>query len=382
MNDPASAVCVAELQRALGELQGPVAGTAGFATDAEAIAGFLGEFADVPHTQRSYRKEVVRFHLWCRLQQQRPLAGITRADVQAWERFLAAPPPDWIGPRHARLGSPAWRPFEGPLTAASRRQAAVILGGFYGYLQRCRYLDYNPFLVMRRRGTARTDATVPTRVLSRETLERVLQVLCSLAEAATDARRRDEAERRLFTVRFLVNAGLRRAEFAQAHMHELLRHADGDGRPEQWFLSVCGKGGRQRQVALNDAALAALWRWRSHLQATHGLDPQQGALLVPWKRASDRTPGPVSEAVVYRLVKAALADAGRALAPEFPADAALLARASPHWLRHSYATITANADVPLELVRDQLGHASLDTTLLYRHREDLDRARRLRHVAL
>ncbi|HND99761.1 MAG TPA: site-specific integrase, partial [Plasticicumulans sp.] len=118
------------------------------------------------------------------------------------------------------------------------------------------------------------------------------------------------------------------------------------------------------------------------LQATHGFDVQQGALLVPWKRAGERAAAGVSEAVVYRLVKAALADAGRVLAAEFPADAALLARASPHWLRHSYATLTANADVPLELVRDQLGHASLDTTLLYRHREDLERARRLRHVAL
>ncbi|HNG48290.1 MAG TPA: tyrosine-type recombinase/integrase [Plasticicumulans sp.] len=382
MNDPASALSAAELQRALGELQRPAAGTAGFATDAEAIAGFLGEFADVPHTQRSYRKEVVRFHLWCRLQRQRDLAGITRADVQAWEGFLAAPPPEWIGPRHARLGSPGWRPFEGPLTAASRRQAAVILGGFYGYLQRCRYLDYNPFLVMRRRAGARTDATAPMRVLSRETLERVLQVLGSRADAAGDARRRDEAERRLFTVRFLVNAGLRRAELARAHMSDLLQREDGDGRPAQWFLSVCGKGGRLRQVALNEAALQALGRWRSHLQATHGLDAQQGALLVPWKRAGERAAAGVSEAVVYRLVKAALADAGRVLAAEFPADAALLTRASPHWLRHSYATLTANADVPLELVRDQLGHASLDTTLLYRHREDLERARRLRHVAL
>ena len=208
----------------------------------------LGEFAEAPHTQRSYRKEVVRFHLWCRLQRQRDLAGITRADVQAWEGFLAAPPPEWIGPRHARLGSPGWRPFEGPLTAASRRQAAVILGGFYGYLQRCRYLDYNPFLVMRRRAAARTDAAATTRVLSREILERVLQVLGSRADEASDARRRDEAERRLFTVRFLVNAGLRRAELARARMSDLLQREDGDGRPAQWFLSVCGKGGRLRQV--------------------------------------------------------------------------------------------------------------------------------------
>ena len=73
---------------------------------------------------------------------------------------------------------------------------------------------------------------------------------------------------------------------------------------------------------------------------------------------------------------------GAPAATPAPADAAVLARASPHWLRHSYATAAANAEVPLELVRDQLGHASLDTTLIYRHREDLDRARRLRHVTL
>lgn len=365
------------LQPAFVALQ-PAAGTD---ADAALIVAYLDEFADVPHTQRSYRKELVRFRLWCRLLAGRRFAELTRSDVQRWQRFLAAPPPAWIGPRQARLGSPQWRPFEGPLSPASCRQALVIVGGFYGYLQRCRHLDHNPFLVLRRRGATRHEPPAPARVLARATIGRILDVLTADADAA-HGRHRDEAERRLFAVRFLANAGLRRTEFAAARMEDLQTLADAADGGGQCFLNVRGKGGRLRRVALNDAALAALTRWRAHLQAAHGLDPRSGPLLVGRLRGPDRPPAPASDGIVYRLVKTALAGAARALAGELPTEAARLLLASPHWLRHSYATAAANADVPLEFVRDQLGHVSLDTTLLYRHREDVDRARRLRQVTL
>lgn len=379
--DTAATPFALRLQRVLDGLPLGIGSAPAFDPDAAVIATFLGEFAEAPHTQRSYRKEVVRFYLWCRLVARRSLAGVSRADVQAWERFLAAPPPEWLGPRHARLGSPAWRPLTGPLTAASRRQAGVIVGGFYGYLQRCRYLDYNPFLVVRRRNAARAVPMASARVLDRELVGRLLAVLVQCADRATDARARAEAERQLFVVRFLVNAGLRRTEFARAAARDLLRREDAGG-PDQWFLRVTGKGGRERLVALNDAALDALVRWRQFLHAERGIGVHDGPLIALWKRPADRALAPAGDHAVYRIVKLALARAGRALAADRPADAAVLARASPHWLRHSYATAAANAEVPLELVRDQLGHASLDTTLIYRHREDLDRARRLRHVTL
>ncbi len=42
-------------------------------------------------------------------------------------------------------------------------------------------------------------------------------------------------------------------------------------------------------------------------------------------------------------------------------------RATPHKLRHGYATDLVNRGVPIHVVSDQLGHASLATTTIYLH---------------
>jgi site-specific recombinase XerD len=47
-----------------------------------------------------------------------------------------------------------------------------------------------------------------------------------------------------------------------------------------------------------------------------------------------------------------------------------LALASAHWLRHSAGSHMADQAVDLQLVRDNLGHASLTTTSQYLHVDD------------
>ena len=54
-------------------------------------------------------------------------------------------------------------------------------------------------------------------------------------------------------------------------------------------------------------------------------------------------------------------------------------RVHPHGLRHTHAVQLANEGVPLHLIRDQLGHASLATTDAYLRR--LAPAERLERIA-
>jgi site-specific recombinase XerD len=46
-------------------------------------------------------------------------------------------------------------------------------------------------------------------------------------------------------------------------------------------------------------------------------------------------------------------------------DASALERASAHWLRHTFGTHAIEADIPLDVVQQNLGHASLATTTVY-----------------
>jgi site-specific recombinase XerD len=56
--------------------------------------------------------------------------------------------------------------------------------------------------------------------------------------------------------------------------------------------------------------------------------------------------------------------------PEFSSDAARIARASAHWLRHTAGSHMANNAVDLRHVRDNLGHQSISTTNAYLHSSD------------
>jgi site-specific recombinase XerD len=50
---------------------------------------------------------------------------------------------------------------------------------------------------------------------------------------------------------------------------------------------------------------------------------------------------------------------------EDPKAAARFERASAHWLRHTHGSHAVAANVPIEVVQNNLGHASLSTTTIY-----------------
>lgn len=60
-----------------------------------------------------------------------------------------------------------------------------------------------------------------------------------------------------------------------------------------------------------------------------------------------------------------------------PALAAKLRRASPHWMRHTHATHALARGAELTTVRDNLRHASISTTSIYLHGDDVKRAKQM-----
>jgi len=118
--------------------------------------------------------------------------------------------------------------------------------------------------------------------------------------------------------------------------------ADIDSR-QMTILVVRGKGNKQRLVPLSQPLLAELraW-WRVHR------NPR-------WLFPGSRPDRPLSPWAVQRACQAAVAQAG------------LKRGATPHTLRHTFATELLEAGIDLLAIQKLLGHASLSTTLLYTH---------------
>jgi site-specific recombinase XerD len=69
--------------------------------------------------------------------------------------------------------------------------------------------------------------------------------------------------------------------------------------------------------------------------------------------------------------------AAEIIEPDHPALAQKLRQASPHWMRHTHATHALARGAELTTVRDNLRHASISTTSIYLHGDDVKRARQL-----
>lgn len=138
--------------------------------DRSAVLAWLARYVDSPATLASYRKEAERLLLWCTLQHRVALSDLTHEDFLIYQRFLADPQPaqDWVmapGQKPGRT-SPMWRPFAGPLSESSQRQALSILNAMLSWLVQAGYLAGNPLALSRRK--RRTAAPRVSRFLPQE----------------------------------------------------------------------------------------------------------------------------------------------------------------------------------------------------------------------
>jgi integrase len=135
----------------------------------------------------------------------------------------------------------------------------------------------------------------------------------------------------------------------------------------------CGKGGKDRFVPLSPTMVEELrsW-WKTHRHPTF-LFPgptcawRDKASLAPMRFARSAggagTACHLSVSAVQNTFRLARATAG------------LPAEATVHTLRHCYATHLLEEGVSLRLISQYLGHASLETTLIYTHLTPLNEAR-------
>jgi integrase/recombinase XerC len=133
-------------------------------------------------------------------------------------------------------------------------------------------------------------------------------------------------------------------------VRELVSLDDADLDLRNATVRVRGKGRRERLGIVGRHARAALEAWLT-------ARPRQAAASPRGSRAlfTNKLGGRLSVRGVARLLEKHLAVAG------------LTGRASPHTLRHSFATHLLDAGADIRSVQELLGHKSLVTTQIYTH---------------
>lgn len=328
-------------------------------TDLEAIEAWLKtKRRRSPHTLRSYRREAYRLLAWSVAFRQRPLSNLTIEDVEAFHQWLQAPV------SHPLWDERGWELFRGPLSPGSQRQALVILGGLCSWLVDAGYLVGNPFRLYDSGAIAQEQAeekeSEQERFLPLEIWRWVQAHLDKLAPPNNRGGAATAYERKRFIVTFLYWTGLRRSELATATMARFQKQGD------TWTLKVKGKGRNKLEaIAVLDPAMDALRRYRIY----RGLpeNPSSEEADVPVVASADGS-APISDHYLNTLLKSFFSEAAGKLETENPDWAKLLRNATAHWMRHTLATHSAEAGVPIEVTANQLRHRSMDTTRrIYTH---------------
>ena len=362
-----------------GDFRSHMANTLGASNDLQAVNAWLGYYKEKPATQRSYRKEVERFMLWCGQELKKPLSSVTSPDCLRYRQFLQAVPAHWIHPAPVARTDPMWRAFRGQPSAASQKQALVILQTLFGGLCDAGYLVANPMKALMKGFDLPSSKVDIRRAFSEKEWLHVLQCLEAMPESS-------ERIRLKCILELLVTSGIRLEELAGAR-HSDLRVEVLPDLPQTWVLTVTGKRNKTREVPLNDDVVRLL--------ATHGKDfmeedkqcgnPDELPLIrtlhvsvAQWGRTeagelvtiavSDQIGNALSASGIYTLLKRFFGQVAKTAAA-VQLDPRRFERASTHWMRHTFVRQALVDGVPIEVVSELAGHASIDTTSIYATQE-------------
>jgi len=160
----------------------------------------------------------------------------------------------------------------------------------------------------------------------------------------------------------IYHTGLRVGEAVRIQLRDLR-----DSHTEAPRLHVrCGKGGKDRFVPLSPAMVAQLRQWWQTHRHAQWLFPGPSS---GWRERAQ--PVDAAQHATAHLSVSAVQNTFRLAR----AASALPAEATVHTLRHCYATHLLEEGVSLRLISQYLGHASIETTLIYTHLTPLNEQR-------
>lgn len=160
----------------------------------------------------------------------------------------------------------------------------------------------------------------------------------------------------------IYHTGLRVGEAVRIELRDLRE----THTPHPRLHVRCGKGGKDRFVPLAPAMVAQLRAWWQTHRHPQWLFPGPTS---GWRERAQ--PADAAQQATTHLSVSAVQNTFRLAR----ATSGLPVEATVHTLRHCYATHLLEEGVSLRLISQYLGHASLETTLIYTHLTPLNEAR-------
>ena len=221
------------------------------------------------------------------------------------------------------------RQYVGHLVKLKVRKSSIArklsaIRSFFKYLNRAGLLQNNPARLI---ATPRQEKRLPA-VLTVDDALRLME-----APGKGDVTElRDRA-----VLETLYSTGIRASELTGMNREDISRH--------DRLIRIRGKGRKERIVPVGDKALDAIDAYLR--QRTTSGEPAAVFIGPSGKRLTART--------VQRILE------------NYRKKLGLTSKASPHTLRHSFATHLLESGADLRSLQELLGHASLSTTQRYTH---------------
>lgn len=266
------------------------------------------------HTVDAYQRDVNRFVIWHEEHETEP----THTEMERYRAHLLA---EGLDPR-------------------SISRAFSALRTWFGYLRESHGMKTDPLAVFVQPRLARR---LPD-VLSIDDCQRLVTAPSTgprpLTAGPNDAIR-DLRDRAMFELGY--GSGLRVSELVGLLAEGLFL--------ERGYVSVIGKGDKQRLVPFGEAALDAMQRWLAEGRPAWAAKAKKASRAVFLTERG----GPMTRQGFWKRLK------------HWALLAGVTVEVTPHTLRHSFATHLLMGGADLRTVQMLLGHADISTTEIYTH---------------
>lgn len=288
-------------------------------TDEQIVEIFLSICCKSPYTHRNYKKAIARFRQFISF---KPLREVSWREIEAYK----------IGLMHGYCSMTGK-----PLSLATVAGLIAPIRSLYKWASdpNIAILPHNPTSCVR---MPKIPINSKNHYLTKQEVSKLL------------AKLKDQGPRDYLIGLTLILLGLRVSELVSIRKNHF--YADPSGS-FIWLTVVNGKGGKQREVKVPTLL------WELIIQHFKGKTPSHSTAVECTEfLQSDELLFPLSVRQVERIIQKARKNSG------------IEKNVTPHWLRHTNATLALLHGASLQQVQETLGHSHLNTTQRYLHTVD------------